>query len=275
MECQETISDEAIEGVVDGIILRVQDDIAEVVLARPHMHNALNLAMWKRLQSVFQTLATRRDLRVVVVRGAGSRAFSAGADISEFHATRVGSRAAGAYNDAITAALEAIRDVPLPVIALIGGLAVGGGCEIATVCDLRIASHTARFGIPIMRLGVTLGTAEAAALVSLVGQAHAKYLLLTGRLIDADEALRIGLVNRVVPAHDLEQVVRSMATQISMGAPLGAAVNKLTINGLVYGPGALDEAHLHQLTCEVYDSSDLVEGIAAFEQKRAPLFRGR
>lgn len=275
MESEETPAGVGVTGLCDGVELQVREAVAEVTLARPDVLNALNLTMWRRLHSVFQALSTRRDLRVAIIRGAGGRAFSAGADIGEFRTARLGSQAARVYNDAIAAALQAICALPVPVIAMIGGLAVGGGCEIATACDLRIAGQAATFGIPIMRLGVTLGTTEAAALVSLVGPAHAKDLLFTGRLIDADEALRMGLVNRVVPPEELENVVWSTAKQIGQGAPLGMAANKLTINGLVYGPGAVDEAQLHQLTCEVYDSSDLAEGIAAFEQKRDPLFRGR
>ena len=258
----------------NGVALHVEGGIAAVTLDRPEVHNALNLAMWKRLRSVFQALSMMRGLRVAIIRGAGIRAFSAGADITEFRTTRVGSQAADVYNDAIAAALEAIRDAPLPVIAMIGGLAVGGGCEVATVCDLRIASERAKFGIPIMRLGVTLGRVEAAALVSLVGPAHAKDLLLTGRLIDADEALRIGLVNRVVPAAALEQVTWDTARRMSTGAPLATTANKLTINGLVYGLSAAEEARLRQLTVDIYDGADLAEGIAAFEERRDPTFTG-
>jgi enoyl-CoA hydratase len=264
----------AAEGAADGVRVELRDAIAEVVLERPHVHNALSLDMWKRLRSVFQALSGMPELRVVIVKGAGDRAFSAGADISEFRRVRLGP-AAHSYNDAIAGALEAIRDTPVPVIAMIGGLAVGGGCEIATVCDLRIASQRAKFGIPIMRLGVTLGKVEAAALVGLVGPGHAKDLLLTGRMIDADEALRIGLVNRVVPPADLERVTWETARHVGSGAPLPAKVNKLTINGLVYGLSPNEETRLQQLADDVYDGSDLKEGIAAFEERRDPMFTGR
>jgi enoyl-CoA hydratase len=262
------------EGTSDGIALSYQGPLAEVILDRPAVHNALNLAMWRQLTSVLCTLADEANLRVVILRGAGEQAFSAGADIGEFRAARVGTDVAASYNAAVSAALEAVRDIPVPVIAMIGGLAVGGGCEIATACDLRIASERARFGIPIMHLGVTLGYAEASALVGLVGAGHAKDLLLTGRIIDAAEALRIGLVNRVVPANELEQVTRDTAERISKGAPLAARVNKLTINGLVHGLSDAGRARIDHLTAAVYDSEDLLEGIAAFMDKRDPLFKG-
>jgi len=263
------------EGAADGVILEVRETIALVTLNRPEVHNALNLAMWRRLRSVFQRLSTTSGLRAVIIRGAGGRAFSAGADITEFRSARVGSQAAGVYNTTIASALQAIHILPLPVIAMIEGLAVGGGCEIATACDLRIAGHTARFAIPIMRLGVILGLVEAEALVRLIGPAHAKDLLFTGRLIGADEALRIGLVNRVVPDHELDQASWNLAKQICQGAPLAAAAHKLALNGLVHGFGAAEAARLRQLTTEIYDGSDLLEGIAAFEERRDPLFTGQ
>ncbi|HXT37581.1 MAG TPA: enoyl-CoA hydratase-related protein [Chloroflexota bacterium] len=263
------------EGAADGVILEVREAIALVTLDRPEVHNALNLAMWRRLCSVFRVLATTRGLRVVIVRGAGGRAFSAGADISEFRAARVGSQAAGVYNTAIASALQAIYTLPLPVIAVIEGLAVGGGCEIATACDLRIAGHAARFAIPIMRLGVSLGLVEAEALVRLIGPAHAKDLLFTGRMIGADEALRIGLVNRVVPDHELEQASWNLANRICQGAPLVAAAHKLALNGLVHGFGAAEAARLRRITTEIYEGSDLLEGIAAFGERRDPIFTGQ
>lgn len=264
-----------LEGAADGVILEVRDAVAVVTLDRPEVHNALNLAMWRRLRSVFQMLSPIRSLRAVIIRGAGGRAFSAGADISEFRTTRVGSEAAGVYTTAVASTLQAIHQAPLPVIAMIGGMAVGGGCEIAAACDLRIAGHTARFGIPIMRLGLTMGLVEAEALVRLIGPAHAKDLLFTGRLIGADEALRIGLVNRVVPDDQLEQTSWNLARQICQGSPLAATAHKLTINGLVHGFGGAEAARLRQLTTEIYDGSDLLEGIAAFEERREPLFTGQ
>jgi enoyl-CoA hydratase len=260
--------------IVDGVACRPHDYLTEVVLARPEVHNALNLAMWKRLGVVFHDFARMPDLRVVVVRGAGGRAFSAGADIAEFRARRVGVTAAREYNSAVAATLEAIRDTPQTVVAMVSGPAVGGGCEICTMCDLRLAAHTAKLGIPIKRLGVTLGRVEAAGLVALIGPARAKDLLLTGRLVSAEEALKMGLVDRVFPADQLPQATWSLAREIASGAPRAMVTNKLTINTLVYGPNAGDEQRLEQLTADVYGGSDLLEGITAFLEKRDPEFTG-
>lgn len=257
---------------VDAVQVTLNGAIAEVTLNRPRVHNALNLAMWHALGTAFTSLGRTPGVRAVIVRGAGDRAFSAGADISEFKTGRVGSHA-GRYNAAVAESLKAIRDLPVPVLAMVRGLAVGGGCEIAASCDLRIVADDAKFGIPIMRLGVTLGTVEAAAVVGLIGPAKAKDLLFTGRLVDAHEALQMGLVDRVVTVSELEDAARTLACRIASGAPGAARVNKLTVNGLIYGMSEEDEQRLQKLTAEVYDSSDLLEGITAFEEKRDPIFK--
>ncbi len=259
---------------VDGIAVRRHGRIAEVILARPAVHNAVNFAMWLRIRQVFEDLGRERGIRAILVRGAGGRAFSAGADIGEFRAMRLGIAAADRYNQRIGDALRAIRGTPQPVVAMLGGLAVGGGCELATACDLRIASDDAQIGIPVARLGVTLGLEEITALVALVGPGRAKDLLLTGRLIDAPEAYRIGLVDRVVPRADLEDTAWSTITRVADAAPTAAIANKLAVNLAAYGANDADTVRLRQLTVEVYSGHDLVEGVEAFLAKRDPRFLG-
>ncbi len=256
----------------DGVACLERGPVVEVVLDRPHVLNALNLAMWRRLAALFRELAEREDLRVVVVRGVNGRAFSAGADIAEFMDLRVGREGADGYNASIADALLAIRELPVPTVAMISGPAVGGGCELAAACDLRIASSTARFGIPIGRLGVTLGAVEAASLVSLVGPSQTKRMILTGELLGADEALRIGLVDRVVAEERLEQTTRDAVQAIVDAAPIAVRANKLLVNGLAYGRGSDHASRLDELTTAVYDGDDLREGIRAFLEKRAPRF---
>ena len=189
--------------VTDHVALERVGSVAVVTLARPEQYNALSLASWRRLGDIFTDLGAEGDLRAVVVRGAGDRAFGAGADIKEFPQVRLSPEDALVYNESIAAALTAVASLAVPVVAMVQGLAVGGGCELAAACDVRLASQQARFGIPIGRLGVTLGYTEADALVRLIGPAALKYLLFSGRLVDADEALRMGLVQRVVATEDL------------------------------------------------------------------------
>jgi enoyl-CoA hydratase len=259
---------------VDGVVVRLHGPIAEVILSRPAVHNALDLAMWSRIRAVFDELATNRSLRVVLVRGAGGRAFSAGADISEFRAERLSTEAARNYNQGIAGALRAIRRTPQPVVAMIVGLAVGGGCELATACDLRIASDDARIGIPVARLGVTLGLEEITALVGLVGPGRAKDLLFTGRLMGAAEALQIGLVDRIVPRPEIEEAAWQLAEGIALAAPKAAIANKLAVGMVTYGSDDGDLEQLERLTDDVYAGRDLAEGVDAFIAKRDPSFRG-
>jgi enoyl-CoA hydratase len=258
----------------DGVAVRLHAAIAEVILSRPAVHNALDYAMWSRIHEVFEQLATDRTIRAILVRGAGGRAFSAGADISEFREQRLGVEAAARYNARIAGALRTVRRTHQPVVAMITGLAVGGGCELATACDLRIASDDARLGIPVARLGVTLGLEEITGLVALVGPGRAKDLLFTGRLIDAAEAHRIGLVDRVVPRAEVEQASWRLAETIAQAAPTAAIANKLAIGMVTHGPDHGDVERLRGLTDSVYAGRDLAEGVDAFLAKRDPTFVG-
>lgn len=258
----------------DGVATYAHDAIAEVVLNRPEVLNALNLAMWRRVAQVFHGFSARPDIRVIVIRGVGGRAFSAGADIAEFNERRTGAGKAREYNAAITDALSAVRQAPQPVVAMIDGLAVGGGCEIAAAADLRIASETSRFGVPIGRLGVTLGAAEASSLAALIGPGWTKRLVMTGELVDANEALRIRLVERVVPQEALAAETRRTVEAVAAAAPVAARVNKRTVNQFVYGSTLESEREVERLTTAVYEGADLREGIAAFLEKRQPRFTG-
>lgn len=254
----------------DGVSLRRRAAFVEVVLARPRVRNALDLAGWRRLAAVFRELAVE-DATVIVLRGAEGN-LSVGSDISQFPEHRTGIRLADEYNAAIDAALEAVGEAPHPVIAAISGLAVGGGCELACAADLRVAATDARFGVPIARLGVSVGAVEVRTLLRVLTPARLKDLLLTGRLIDADEAFRIGLADRVVPAEELDATVEELARTVAAGAPIAAMANKLTVNAVA--DGRLDEAgkRLRDLSLAIYEGPDLQEGIRAFMEKRSPHF---
>lgn len=254
-----------------GIALRRQGQIAEVILSRPQVKNALDLAGWQRLAAVFGELADLDESIVIVLRGAAGN-LSVGSDISQFPEHRTGTELADRYNAAIDAALVAVAEVPHPVIAMIAGLAVGGGCELACAADLRVAHADARFGVPIARLGVSIGEIEARTLLRVLTPARLKDLLLSGRMIDVEEAVRIGLVDRVVPSAELASATRELAMIVARGAPLAARANKLTVNAVADGNLEAVRDRLRELTVAIYEGPDLQEGIRAFTEKRPAQF---
>jgi enoyl-CoA hydratase len=258
------------ESTSDPISLRHHDAYVEVVLSRPHVRNALDLDAWRRLAAVFEVLAAENPT-VIVLRGMDGN-LSSGSDIGQFPEHRTGMAAADEYNAAIDAALEAVGGVPHPVIAAISGLAVGGGCELACAADLRIAADNARFGMPIARLGVSVGEVEVRTMLRVLAPARLKDFLLTARLIDAGEAYRIGLVDRVVPAAELDGAVAELARTVAAGAPLAARANKLTVNAVADGTVDAVREQLRDLTAQIYEGQEFQEGIRAFVEKRPPRF---
>ena len=259
----------------DGyILLRREAAIATVTINRPAQRNAISFAMWGQLTELMRQLDSDRDIRCVVIAGAGEEAFSAGADISDFEQYRSDSERGRVYNRAVDGLLQTVAEMGTPVISMIGGFAAGGGCELAVATDLRIAAEGSRLGIPVARLGITIGHREMYGLVNLVGKGNALYILLSGRLLGTDEALRIGLVNQVVPPDQLAEVTYKLAADIAALAPLSHAVNKQTLNQVLAKPSldlTPDEANL-PLT--QFDTRDYQEGYRAFLEKRRPEFIG-
>ena len=259
----------------DGyILLRREAAIATVTINRPAQRNAISFAMWGQLTELMRQLDSDRDNRCVVIAGAGEEAFSAGADISDFEQYRSDSERGRVYNRAVDGLLQTVAEMGTPVISMIGGFAAGGGCELAVATDLRIAAEGSRLGIPVARLGITIGHREMYGLVNLVGKGNALYILLSGRLLGTDEALRIGLVNQVVPPDQLAEVTYKLAADIAALAPLSHAVNKQTLNQVLAKPSldlTPDEANL-PLT--QFDTRDYQEGYRAFLEKRRPEFIG-
>ena len=247
--------------------------IATVVLDRPDKLNALNKAMWRGLGEAMGALSADEGLRCVVIRGAGTKAFSAGADIAEFASVRVDSATARAYGAVVDGALAALRDCRHPTVALIRGACVGGGLEAAALCDLRIAGRSARFGVPIKRLGLVMGYRELEGLVSLAGRAATLEILLEGRVFGAEEALAKGLVTRVVEDAAVEAETRATCARIAEGAPLVARWHKRFVNRLAAPAPLTDEALTEAYDC--FDTEDFRIGYRAFLEKRAPRFVGR
>jgi len=255
------------------ILVERNERIATITLNKPERMNAMDLGMWQGLADAFATLSADNELRCVVLRGAGGKAFSAGADIEEFQRLRAGSKQAGAYARVTHAAMQAIANSKHPTLAVIEGACVGGGLEIASVCDMRICGTSSRFGVPVNKLGLVMSYGELGGLVDLVGSATALEIVLEGRVFDAREALAKRLVNRVVD--DAEVLVEGDATarRIANGAPLVARWHKKFVRRLSQPapltPEEADEAY----AC--FDTEDFRIGFQAFLAKSKPSFVGR
>jgi enoyl-CoA hydratase len=247
--------------------------IATVTLNNPAKLNALNKPMWEALGAAMRELSADDALRCIVLRGAGDRAFAAGADISEFATERADARQAQAYGALIHATMQAVAHCKHPVIALIKGACVGGGLEIAAMCDMRICGESGRFGVPIKNLGLTMGYGELQGVLALVGRAVALEILLEGRVFDAAEALQKRLVNRVVSDADVEREAYALAGRIAAGAPLVARWHKQFIERLTLVPEIPQPAWDEGFAC--FDTVDYRAGVAAFLAKRKPQFEGR
>lgn len=257
----------------ETIVLEREDPVAVVTLNRPSVLNALNLAMIGELERVFAQLETDDAVRAVVLTGAGERAFAAGADIGELSAlpTAVAGARLARRGQRLTLALERMRK---PVIVAVNGFALGGGCELAMSGDIRIASENAKFGQPEVNLGLMPGYGGTQRAARLVGRGMAMYLCLSGEMIDAQEALRVGLVQKVVAAADLRAEALRLAGAIASKAPLAVEATKRTIaDGIALG---LREALALEALAfgSLIGSSDAREGTTAFLEKRKPRFTG-
>jgi enoyl-CoA hydratase/carnithine racemase len=257
----------------DKMIAAKDSGIGWITFNNPDRRNAMSLEMWQAAAVIFDDYARDPDVRVVVMKGAGDKAFVSGADISQFAERRNNAEAAAEYNRISSAGAQAMIKLEKPLIAMIRGFCMGGGLAIAMRADLRIATVDSKFGIPAAKLGIAYAHESVRSLVSLVGPAYAKQILFTGRQIDAAEALRIGLVNEVVPIEALEQTVRDYAATMSVNALLSMKASKLTVNMVV--AGERDQAMLDRLAKECFDSADYKEGRTAFMEKRKPAFTGR
>jgi enoyl-CoA hydratase/carnithine racemase len=257
----------------DPILTARDGVIATVTLNKPEKLNALSQAMWARLGDVMRTLDADDSVRCIVLRGAGNKAFAAGADISEFHAERSNSAQAKRYSETGIGWMHAVAKCRHPTVALIQGACVGGGLLIASQCDLRICNESARFGVPVKNLGLTESYDELQAMMRVIGPAASLEILLEGRIWGAREAFEKGLVNRVVPDDEVEKEAYATARRIADGAPLVARWHKKFIHRLLEPQPLTAQERDEGYAC--FDTADFREGVAAFLAKRKPQFTGR
>jgi enoyl-CoA hydratase len=260
----------------DGKILQSSaDGVGVITFNNPEKRNAMSLDMWEGLGHALIELRDDPDIRVVILTGAGDKAFVSGADISQFEKTRHNAEASEEYSRRSAAQRALLADYPKPIIASIRGFCLGGGMQVAMAADIRIASDNSQFGIPAAKLGIAYGYDGLKNLVSLVGPSWARLLMYTGMRIDAAEAVRIGLVDRVVADAELWNATSEIARTISGNAPLAIKAAKITIAQVLKDPEERDMGAIKQIGTDCMDSEDFREGRRAFMEKRKPQFRGR
>ncbi len=259
----------------DKIIAKKDGAIGRITFNNPERRNAISLEMWQAMPVIVEDMAADDAIRVIVVNGAGGRAFASGADISGFEKQRSSKDAIAEYGAAVSTATTALSTVEKPTIAMIEGYCIGGGLLVALCCDIRIVSDDSLFGIPAARLGLGYKFDSVRPLVDLIGPTYAKEILFTARQFDADEARQMGLVNRVLPRAALAGYMEDYAATIAANAPLTLLAVKKTIDEVLKDPDARDLALCQALTDACFDSADYTEGRRAFMEKRKPDFVGR
>ena len=259
----------------DKLLVDVTGRVAVVTFNNPGKRNAVSSGMRAALAGLLGALQADGEVRVVVLTGAGEKAFASGADISEFAEQRTSPAARAEYDSGQAALDRSWGSLEKPVIAMIRGFCMGGGLLIALQADIRIASDDSQFGIPAARLGLGYGFARVATLMNLIGQAWASEVLFSGRRFSAAEALQMGLVNRVVPAAGLRDEVMRLASSIAGNAPLTVAACKAAIREAGRSPERRDIARVEAMIEACYQSDDYREGQRAFAEKRPPAFTGR
>jgi len=259
--------------MTDAVLVSRDTDVATVTLNRPERLNALDKSMWMRLGAAMRELDSDDALRCIVLRGAGGKAFAAGADISEFANERANAAQARRYGEDVAGSMRALTECRHPTVALIEGACVGGGLLIATQCDLRICNASARFGVPVKNLGLTESYDELRGMLRAIGPAASLEILLEGRIWDAREALAKGLVSRVTPDDKVVEEAYAAARRIADGAPLVARWHKKFIRRLADPRPVSAEEHAEGYAC--FDTEDFRTGYQAFLNKQKPRFTGR
>jgi enoyl-CoA hydratase len=259
-------------GVEEDLLFEKDGPLAYITVNRPEQRNAFTFPMYDRLAELCDRVAADDEVRVLIVRGAGGRALASGTDIRQFLAFRTAEDALG-YEERITSRLGRLARLEKPTIALIEGAAVGGGFALALACDLRYCTPDARFGAPPARLGNIFAPANLARMLAQIGPTRTMDMIFTARLVEAEEALRMGLVNAVFPRETIAERVRAVAETICANAPITLRESKRLILRLLDEQAPAWRGEEHVLAC--YLSEDFREGVQAFLEKRPPRWRGR
>src|ERR1700677_1970044 len=258
----------------DKMLSRKEGGVGYVTFNNPERLNAVSLDMWDATKHILDGFAADNDVRVVVLTGAGGKAFVSGADISKFGSERATIEAVRAYNTKTDATYAGIANFPKPTIAMIRGYCIGGGLGLATCCDLRICSDNSRFAVPAAKLGLGYGYTGLKRLVDIVGPSFAKEIFYTARQFDAEEARVMGLVHRAVPAAELETYVKSITDMISANAPLTIKAVKYTVGEIVKDESKKNIARSAEMVEQCFASRDYTEASTAFMETRTPVFTG-
>lgn len=258
------------------LLMEKDGAIGWIIFNQPEKRNAVSQEMWQLMPEYVQDLATDPAIRVVILRGAGDKAFVAGADISQFKERRRNMADEAEYSRISARGQESLSTLSKPLLAMINGFCIGGGVGIALTCDMRLASDDSRFGIPAARLGLGYHYAGMEKLIKLVGPAYTKEIFFTARTnFSAQDALRMGLVNQVLPKAELEPFTRDYALMMAQNAPLTLRSAKANVEELLHAPEQRDLAKLDQMLADCFNSQDYQEGVTAFSEKRRPQFQGR
>ena len=259
--------------LTERIIARKEGAVGWLVFNNPERRNAISVDMWEAIPAALGRFEKDPDIRVVVLAGAGDKAFVSGADISQFEKQRSGPEAVQRYEELAEGAAAKLSTFDKPLIAMVRGYCLGAGVNIANACDLRIAAEDARFGIPAAKMGLGYRASSMKNLVDVVGAAYAREIMITARQFTAGEARQMGLANKVVPAADLEKAVKEYTDAISGNAPLTMRTAKRIIREI--STVDYDAAKCKAWAKECFESEDYKEGRKAFMEKRKPVFKGR
>ena len=262
-------------GMTEKMTAVKEGTIGWMTFNQPEKHNAVSYEMWDAVPTILEDFAQDNNIRVVVLKGAGDRAFISGADISQFEKNRSSEETTAIYNAATDRASKTLQNLEKPTIAMINGYCIGGGCSVAVSCDMRIAADFSTFAIPAAKLGLGYGYGGVKRLVDLVGPSYTKEIFYTARQFNAEEAQMMGLVNRVVPKEQLESYVREYAEIIGGNAPMTIRTLKATVAEAVADPDKRDLDKIARMIDECFASEDYKEGRKAFMEKRKAQFQNR